>query len=173
MRGNVVSDAGPLIALARVHRLDLLENLCGSVLIPPAVEDELRVDSGRPGAKRLKKALSQGWLQRHNLSDSAERALSELNLVLDAGEAEAIVLAEEISCRFLLMDDRRGRAVAKRRGIPVAGIAAVLLASKESGLVPAVLPVLEELSAAGYRLSSTLVSQTARLAGEAHNPDAD
>ncbi len=98
MRGNVISDAGPLIALARVHRLDLLENLYGSVVIPPAVEDELRVDSGRPGAKRLRRALNQGWLEVHRLSDSADSSLSELNLVLDAGEAEAIVLAGEISC---------------------------------------------------------------------------
>lgn len=172
MRGKVVSDAGPLIALARVHRLDLLEDLYGSVLIPPAVENELGVDSGRPGARRLRRALKQGWLQRHNLSDSADSALSELNLILDAAEAEAIVLAEEISCRFLLIDAPRGRTVAKRRGIPVAGVAAVLLASKENGLVDAVLPVLRKLAAAGYRLSSTLFHQTARLAREAQKTDA-
>ena len=172
MRGKVVSNAGPLIALARVPLLDLLEDLYGSVFIPLAVEDELRVDSERPGARRLSRALNQGWLEVHRLSDSADSSLSELNLILDAGEAEAIVLAEEISCRFLLIDDRRGRSVAKRRGIPVAGVAAVLLASKESGLVDAVLPVLRELAAAGYRLSSTLIHHTARLAGEAQTTNA-
>jgi predicted nucleic acid-binding protein len=35
-------------------------------------------------------------------------------LVLDPGEAEAMLLAEEVECRFLLIDERKGRAVAKR-----------------------------------------------------------
>ena len=39
----VVSDTGPLIALAKVDQLSLLEKMFGEVHIPPAVHRELLV----------------------------------------------------------------------------------------------------------------------------------
>lgn len=162
----IIADSGPLIGLARVHSLDLLQGLYGSVLIPPAVHNELQVSSGRPGAIQLNSALERGWLQVHNLSASIEESLAELILIIDAGEAEAILLAEQVECRFLLIDDRRGRHAAQHRGIPVVGVAGVLLAAKQGGLIDAALPVLRELAQEDYRLSSELISEVARLAGE-------
>jgi predicted nucleic acid-binding protein len=85
---------------------------------------------------------------------------------LDAGEASAILLAEQTDCRFLLIDERRGREIARRRGLPVVGLAGILLAAKQSGLLESVGPVLADLSRQGYRLSDTLVAEVVRLAGE-------
>jgi predicted nucleic acid-binding protein len=86
---------------------------------------------------------------------------------LDAGEASAILLAEQTDCRFLLIDERRGREIARRRGLPVVGLAGVLLAAKQSGLLESVGPVLADLSRQGYRLANALVAEVLRLAGEA------
>lgn len=46
----VVSDASPLVALARVSRLEILEQLFGRVLIPDEVHAELIAgsDGGEP-----------------------------------------------------------------------------------------------------------------------------
>jgi predicted nucleic acid-binding protein len=87
-------------------------------------------------------------------------------MLLDAGEASAILLAEQTDCRFLLIDERRGREIARRRGLPVVGLAGILLAAKQSGLLESVGPVLADLSRQGYRLSDTLVAEVVRLAGE-------
>ena len=87
-------------------------------------------------------------------------------LVLDPGEAEAILLAEEVNCRFLLIDERKGRAIANRRGVPVVGIAGVLLAAKKRGLIDAVVPILKNFEQAGYRISGALTKEITRLAGE-------
>ena len=162
----VVADAGPLIGLGRIGRLNLLRDLYEQILIPPAVQHELCVDSGRPAAAHCAEAIAQGWLQVRAPSPSSAPSRSELMLVLDPGEAEAMLLAEEVECRFLLIDERKGRAVAKRRGIPVVGIAGVLLAAKKRGLLDAVLPILKSLERGGYRLSSGLVQDIAGLAGE-------
>jgi len=54
-------------------------------------------------------ALAQGWLQVRETSRVSAPSVSELVLVLDLGEAEAILLAEEVECRFLLIDERKGR----------------------------------------------------------------
>jgi hypothetical protein len=166
VKGIVVADTGPLIGLAGAGRLELLERLYGSVLIPPAVHDEFQVSSKRPGAVQLESALGQGWLKIHDLPIPAADSAAELASVLDAGEAEAIVLAGYIDCRFLLIDDRRGRSIAKRRGIPVVGVAGILLAAKHHGLIDAVVPVMHELAREGYRLSSGLIEEIAKVADE-------
>ena len=151
MTGIVVADTGPLIALGRVECLKLLHGLYQDILIPPAVREELRLGSERPGARQSAEALEQGWLQVQELSAGSAQALSDLMLVLDPGEAEAILLAEEMNCKFLLIDERKGRAIANRRGVPVVGIAGVLLAAKKRGLIDAVVPILKNLEQAGYR----------------------
>ena len=90
----------------------------------------------------------------------------ELGQLLDLGEAEAIVLAEQLDARFLLIDEAAGRRIARRRGVPVTGVAGVLLSAKASGAVVAVRPIIEEMASAGYRLSSRLVSAVLERAGE-------
>jgi predicted nucleic acid-binding protein len=158
----VVADAGPLIALARIGRIELLRLLYGDAVIPAAVMEELQLDSGRPGADALRAARNAGWLDVM----TAPTDVYTLKQVLDPGEAEAILLAENIACRFLLIDERRGRAVARHRGIPVVGTAGLLLNAKRKGRLQAVAPELERLSQNGYRLAPELVEEIRRLADE-------
>ena len=160
----VVADTGPLIALARVDRLDLLRRLYHDALVPPSVHTELALDSARPGAKVLAKAFDTGWIKAQRVVDTV--AVSELTQLLDPGESEAIILAEQENARFLLIDDARGRRVARERGVPVVGVAGVLLAAKSQRAIAAVGPVLEDLSRVGYRLSPGLVAAVLERAGE-------
>ena len=165
MKNIVISDAGPLIALSRIEQLSLLKKLYTAVLIPVAVQNELCCDTNLPGARGLRHALDDGWIEVHELVDETG-VLVTLQLILDPGESQAILLAERIGCRFVLMDERRGRQLAKSRGLKVVGIAGVLLAAKKKGLLDAVAPELEKLRKAGYRLSTQLIDEVLRLAGE-------
>lgn len=166
MTGIVVADTGPLIALARAGHLQLLQQLYKEILIPAAVHTELCLESGRPGAKRLVEATEQGWLVMRQPSRIMAEQISELALMLDPGEAGAIALAEEVNCRFLLIDEQKGRKIAKRRGLPVAGLAGVLLAAKQGGFIDEVIPIVKSLGEIGYRMSQSLIAEIARLAGE-------
>ncbi|UHD16300.1 DUF3368 domain-containing protein [Thiocapsa bogorovii] len=71
-----------------------------------------------------------------------------------------------IACRFLLIDERRGRAIARHRGIPVVGTAGLLLNVKRKERIEAVTPELERLTQNGYRLAPALAEEIRRLAGE-------
>ena len=164
MSRTVILDTGPLIALARVGQIDVLRRLYGRVVVPSAVHTELAIDSNRPGAKVLAGVFAAGWIAVECVTDSSAR--SELDQLLGPGEAEAIALAGQEDTRFLLIDDARGRRTARARGIPVVGVAGVLLAAKSRGELAAVGPVLDRLAGAGYCLSPRLVAATVDRADE-------
>ena len=151
----LIADAGPLIAFARIEKLELLQDLYGTVIIPGKVHEELAIGSNRPGAQRLGLAISQGWLQVVAVD---HRPLPAISALVDEGEAEAITLAISRSSDFpqLLIDDRRGRSVAKHHDIKIIGTAGILLTAHKRGLLPEVKPVLDQLCKAGYRLSFSL-----------------
>lgn len=97
-----------------------------------------------------------------------DRALIQaLALELDRGEAEAIALAIESGADLLLMDERRGRAVARRLGARVVGVLGVLVEAKQRNLLDAVGPVLNALVAeAGFRIGAELHVRVLQAAGE-------
>ncbi|MBI9084567.1 MAG: DUF3368 domain-containing protein [Desulfobacterales bacterium] len=159
---TVVSDAGPLIGLARINRIELPRELFGSLIIPPAVFDEMKVSSTRPGAQAIAEAVKAGWINILPLKKKA--AAKGLLSLVDIGEAEAIQLAIEQKAAFLLIDDKKGRKVAKRLGLRIVGIGGLLIAAEQSGLIENVAPVIDDLARAGYRLSSALSQRIIELA---------
>jgi predicted nucleic acid-binding protein len=159
---RIVADAGPLIALARTGYLHLLRDMLGTVEIPPAVQDELRLNSNMPGATILRVAVRKDrWIRRRALRSPH----GSLGIALGAGETEAILLAAERKA-VLLVDERRGRKAAKARGIAMIGTARVLLEAKQRGLIKDVAPALQALMDSGYRITRELHEQILRIANE-------
>ena len=159
---SIVSDTGPLIALAKVNQLTLLESLFGIVRVPPAVHRELFAKTGVE-SERLDEALSN-YIQvaeRPELASEIQLA----TLALDAGEREAVALAQALNLP-LLMDDQLGRHSARRLGLGVTGTVGVLIEAKRRGRLPAVRPVLEEMRTQGYWLSDELIELASKLAQE-------
>jgi predicted nucleic acid-binding protein len=159
---TVVSDTGPLIGLAKVNQLSLLKRLFGEVCIPQAVHRELLAKAG-PETARLDEALASFIRVRQPSSWPAEVKAATLRLA--TGEQQAIALACELGV-LLVMDERLGRAAARRLGLSVTGLAGVLVRAKECGLIPAVRPILDGIRQRGYWLSDELVDAAARLAGD-------
>jgi predicted nucleic acid-binding protein len=159
----VVSNASPIMNLACVGQLELLQQLYGSVIIPGAVYREITVSgAGEAGAAEVQ-ALE--WIQ---VREVADRALAtSLQIELDEGEAEAVALAVELKADLLLVDERRGRAVAARLGLTVIGLLGVLVEAKHQGYLPAIKPVLDALLVqAGFWVSQQLYSYVLQVAGE-------
>ncbi|MBI4662236.1 MAG: DUF3368 domain-containing protein [Verrucomicrobia bacterium] len=149
----VVADASPLIALARVGRLELLRTMFGRLLLPEAVWHEV-VAAGldRAGAGMV---IQADWIERRKAADSGMVRL--LCRDLGAGESETIVLAREASADLVLIDERAGRTAAKRLGLRVTGLVGVLIEARERGLLPDAAAVVDDLHRrAGFWLSEDL-----------------
>ncbi len=59
------------------------------------------------------------------------RRVSQFRLQLDAGEAEALALAEELRADLILLDELVGRDVARQCGFTVLGTLGILLRAKQ------------------------------------------
>ena len=173
----VLADAGPLIGLARIQQLQLLCELFTSVWITEVIAAEigLSVDDSVapsfPGRPVLQEACEQGWLHVVQPEPANTDSWSPLNPGVDAGEASAIALALQQRNAghdvLLLIDDRCGRAEARRQGLTLIGTAAVLVLAKERGLVSSCRPLLLAMREQGYYLSDGLVAVVLKQAGEA------
>ena len=162
MKPLIVADAGPLIALAQIEQLSLLTVLFTSVHIPAYVLHEAAGNTAMAGAAAVR-AFAEAHATIHD--DSVDPIVQTLCIEVDAGEAQAIALAQSLHCG-VLMDDLLGRAVAKRLGLPVIGVLGVLLPGKRGGHVAAIRPCVDALTLARYRLSDALVAEVLRLADE-------
>ncbi len=63
---RIVSNATPLIYLAKADKLILLQRVIKNVLIPEAVFQEVVAEGKRLGEKdafRVEKAIAEGWLE--------------------------------------------------------------------------------------------------------------
>ena len=85
---------------------------------------------------------------------------------LDQGEAETIVLAQELNAEWVLMDEKAGRRKLTEMGINKIGTLGILLRAKSTGLLSAVRPEIEKLRAQHFSISQAVIDAVLREADE-------
>ena len=145
----VVSDTSPLHYLILCGAEGILPRLFRQVIIPPTVFRELQQPNTPPPVRAWASVLPE-WV--------AVQSPKVMNLVLnvDAGELEAICLAQEIRADAVLMDDRAGRNAALQCGLAVVGTIGILEQAAARGLIE-LPPTLARLRQTNARLDSELI----------------
>ena len=146
-RMSIVSNSSPLILLAKIGRFNILRDLFGLVYIPKSVYHEVVVvGAGKAGSKEVEEGIKSGWIKVETAQIGPE-----LELILGRGEAEAIMLAEKLKLP-LIIDERKGRKIAERRGIKIIGTLGVLLKAYKLSLIEDLNTEIEKLIKAGIRI---------------------
>ncbi|MTW19751.1 DUF3368 domain-containing protein [Allochromatium palmeri] len=152
---RAVINAGPLVALSLIGRLDLLEAVFSEFWIPEVVFQEVVVAGvGRPGSL----SLAESRWRTHVRSAPEPDPL--LVVELDPGEASVITLARHLSPCMAIIDEKRGRRIARHvYGLPLKGTAGLLVEAQRRGLIEDVRTLLLDLKAAGYFLSDAVIER--------------
>ncbi len=150
----VISDTSPLVCLLHLNKIDLLKDLFTTVIIPPAVFEELIK------AKIINETFLQYNTFIHIKVPINSKQVEELMSVLDKGESEAIVLSTELKTDLLLIDEAPGRAIARKFGIPIKDVLGVLLQAKENNLLLGIKPLIEKLQTEiNFRINDKLLQK--------------
>jgi predicted nucleic acid-binding protein len=94
----VISDTSPLNYLILIGEQNLLAKLFGRVIIPAAVFEELQNAGASAEVRDFANDLPE-WIEVKQTSLTADSSLD----ILDAGEREAILLAQELPADLILV----------------------------------------------------------------------
>ena len=134
-----------MIILSKIGYLDVLQNLFGEVLISEEVSNEFG------------EALPDWIIVKKVESHQIEKILL---LNVDEGEASAMALyLEQTEDALLVIDERKGRSVAKDLGIKIIGTIGIILKAKEKGIITNLSEIIERLEQTDFRLSPKLKQQ--------------
>ena len=151
MNKIIISDTSCLIALDRIARLDILNQVFGTIYTTHIVAHEF--EDPLPN-----------WILIKSVTDNDK--FEQLKLSLDPGEASAIALALEIDDSVLIIDEKKGRKIALDLNLEIIGTLKVLLIAKNKGVISSVNDIVLELQKASFRFNKIIVEEILKLAGE-------
>ena len=144
MHKIIISDTSCLIALSNINLLNILKDMYQEIIITKEVHEEF--------GKKL-----PNWIIVSEVKDKQKQFEIEKNL--DKGEASSIALALEIKDSTLIIDEIKGRKIAKSFKIDIIGTIGVLLLANNKGLIKDVLGIILKLVNRGFRISDNLLDR--------------
>ena len=148
----VVSNTTPILSLYKIGRLELLSDLFKQVIVPQAVYNEISIlGRGKPGHDAFDLVNYISVKQIENVL-----AASLLRSQLDYGEAETIVLAQEMGADVLILDEKKARKIAQANSQKVIGTIGILQMAKDKGLIPNIKTALDALIENGIWINQKL-----------------
>lgn len=166
----VVSNASPLIILAKISYFNLPQRLFNKITISEEVWDEVVVKgAGLPGSTETQQASQSGpsgqsrWINIAQLANSSQLTAWRNKYSLGAGELSTILLAKEAQADVALIDERGARLLAQSEGVPVLGTVGLLELGYRNGEVTDLRLAYQTMLAQGAHIDKQILNQS--LAG--------
>ncbi|HKK81510.1 MAG TPA: hypothetical protein VJ909_04635 [Prolixibacteraceae bacterium] len=134
--GVVIADSGPIISLALIDKLHILDSIFDEVKIANAVWKELTRDESKSFIDRIKLYFKDKICKI--------TGFNELTFIMDYGESESLILYNEIEADFLLIDDKKARNIAENFGMKCIGTLGLLSIAKDKNLITELRPIFIE-----------------------------
>ena len=158
MADDRVVNASPLIVLAKVGGLGLLEEPGARLRVPDAVVREVLAGPPDDPARRQ---LEAGWGER--VPDGQVPA-EVLEWGLGAGESAVLAIVRQRPSSVAVLDDAEARACARALGLRLTGTLGLIVRAHRLGRIPNARTVLDAVVRAGLHLDPGLLEKvTTRL----------
>lgn len=151
MQATIISDTSCLILLDKIQDLELLKVLFGQIVTTPIVAEEYG-------------NLLPDWIIIQEPENKKNQLILEASL--DKGEASAIALAMEHADCLLIIDELKGRKLARQLRLNITGTLGIIVEAKVSGHITSVRPLLDKIKQTNFRLSEQLEIAVLKSAGE-------
>ena len=159
---SIIVNSSPLISLALLDRLELLQLIFNEVILPESVCHEVVAFSK---GKEEFNSLSKINMFKVMCVENIELKKSIL-LQLDEGEAEVITIAKDKNISLVCIDEFAGRQYARLLGLDVIGTLGILLIAKQKGYINEIKPLLEKLIRNNRYIRISLCNEVLRKANE-------
>jgi len=160
MKTTMIADTGPIIALSGAGYLDLIRHFWSRILVPEAVDMEIKRGKKRLGVNAY---LQADWIEVKDTDRIDPLLLTEI----DSGEAAVISLALKEQADKVLIDERKARKIARLvYKQNVIGTVRVLVQSKQEGLIPNIKEVVDLMRANGYWIHDAILEYALQMVGE-------
>jgi len=140
----IISDTSCLITLSNIGLLDILKNLYQEVIITKEVQAEFGGNLPE-------------WIIVSEVKNKDKQV--EIEKLVDKGEASSIALALETKNSTLIIDEVKGRKIAKSLNLEIIGTIGILLLADKKGLITDVMSIILKIVNRGFRLSDTLLDK--------------
>ncbi len=131
--GIIIADTGPIISLALVDKLNILQELFDEVKIAKAVWEELTSDKNKPFISMVQNYFKDKVCEIKSFND--------LIFLMDYGESESVLLYQELEADFLLIDDKKARKIAEQLHIRCVGTLGLLMIAKDKKIINELRPI--------------------------------
>ena len=129
----VISDTTPIISLLKINKLSLLQILFKNVIIPQAVYNELISNPKYTNEAVI--IFNTSYISIKKVENRQQVDELRNNSGLDIGESEAITYSKMVNADLLLMDEQKGRSVAKQLGLSITGTIGILIQAFNENLI--------------------------------------
>jgi len=138
---KVISNTSCLIVLSNINRLDILNEIYGTIFITPEVKDEFGEEL-------------PGWIKVEEVKDNSKTKL--IANILDMGEASTIALALEREDSLVILDDGKARRFAAGINLKITGTLGVIINAKKVGLSINVHKIIADMKQCGFRIPNDI-----------------
>lgn len=155
-----ITDASPLIALAKLGETQLLTDLSEELIVPEAVAEEVLAGEEGDPARQL---LESGFGRRAQPTVVSPRLHA---WALGRGETAALALGLEIEGSRVILDDLAARRCARSLGRPMIGTLGVIIRARQLGMIPSAAKRFHALREADFRIDDTIARTVLERVGE-------
>ena len=167
----VIADAGPLIALAKINRLDILQCLFSTIWITTSVKKECIAKPGKDSESILSAlSLKMNSLDVNSSEINKTAWIKEVEIHSDwynypkslgMGEIDSFELAKQLieqnkEC-LIILDDHLARKYAAKYKLPFIGTVRLLDFAEQQGIIEDAGLIIDKISANGYRISKEIL----------------
>ncbi len=163
---KIIFNSSPLINLAKINSLNLIEELFGQIIIPPAVRIEV-IEQARDkdeSSADIKELIDNNIIEIKEVKN--QTLVRSFQTYLDFGESEVIALALEINAELIVIDEMEARETADNLNLNKTGFLGIIIKAHNNDIIDSGIDLVDSAIEQGFYISDNLYDKLVQKLSE-------